>query len=220
MRHLPSRGAKDVLILAGDHLYRVDYGFAFEGYWEDIGAIASYCHASLAMTEPDPPFDFCEPNRPISTRPRFFPPSRIDGCALERTVVAEGGKLYDADLQECIIGLRSMVRPGARLRQVVTMGADLHEDEDCEQEEARMARYGVDTKLSPEQAVARAVAWFGKEGLGLEVTERDDHCATFVGGGGHVRITATVAESKTALKLETREWDYDVKQFVRKIARA
>jgi glucose-1-phosphate adenylyltransferase len=49
-------------------------------------------------------------------------------------VVAEGSKLYDANLEECIIGLRSMVRPGARLRRVVMMGADFYEDGDCKQE--------------------------------------------------------------------------------------
>ena len=83
-----------------------------------------------------------------------------------------------------------------------------------------MPRYGVETKLSPEQAVAKAVVCFGEQGLGLEVTERGERYAAFVGGGGHVRITATAAESSTALELETCEWDYDVKQFVRKIAGA
>jgi hypothetical protein len=81
-----------------------------------------------------------------------------------------------------------------------------------------MARYGVETKLSPEQAIEKAVAYFGEEGLGLEVTEQGPCCATFVGGGGHVRITATTGEPKTSIELVTREWDYDVKQFMRKVA--
>jgi hypothetical protein len=83
-----------------------------------------------------------------------------------------------------------------------------------------MARYGVETKLSPEQAIAEAVAWFGEEGLGLEVTERDDRSAAFVGGGGHIRIAAAGTENRTAIELETREWDYDVKQYMRTVAGA
>jgi glucose-1-phosphate adenylyltransferase len=140
------------------------FGFPFEGYWEDIGTIASYYRASLAMTEPDPPFDFYDPNRPIYTRPHFLPPSRIDGCRLERTVVAEGGKLYDADLEECIIGLRSMVRPGARLRRVVMMGADLHEDEDCKQENRRQGQphVGIGEDTSIERAIIDKNARIGK----------------------------------------------------------
>lgn len=81
-----------------------------------------------------------------------------------------------------------------------------------------MARYRVETKLSPEQAVQEAAAFFGEGGLGLEATEQGDCCATFVGGGGHVRITVAAGEPKTAIELVTREWDYDVKQFMRKIA--
>ena len=58
------------------------YAYPFEGYWEDIGTISSFYQANLALTEPDPLFDFYDPNRPIYTRSRFLPPSRIDGCQI------------------------------------------------------------------------------------------------------------------------------------------
>jgi len=116
------------------------YAFPFDGYWEDIGTISAFYKANLALTRPDPPFDFYDPHRPIYTRSRFLPPSRIDGCRLERVVVAEGCRLYDADIEECIIGLRSVVRPGARLRRVVMMGADFYEDDDEKAENRRLGR--------------------------------------------------------------------------------
>ena len=112
----------------------IDYtracAFPFHGYWQDIGTISAFYEANLALARPDPPFDFYDPHRPIYTRSRFLPASRVDGCRLERVVVAEGCRLYDADMEECIIGLRSMVRPGSRLEQVVMMGADYYEDEE------------------------------------------------------------------------------------------
>jgi len=116
------------------------YAFPFDGYWEDIGTVSAFYEANLSLTQPDPPFDFYDPHRPIYTRPRFLPPSRIDGCRLERVVVPEGCRLYDADLEECIIGLRSVVRPGARLRRVVMMGADFYEDESEKAENRRLGR--------------------------------------------------------------------------------
>lgn len=116
------------------------YAFPFDGYWEDIGTISAFYKANLALTRQDPPFDFYDPHQPIYTRSRFLPPSRIDGCRLERVVVAEGCWLYDADIEECIIGLRSVVRPGARLRQVVMMGADFYEDDDEKAENRRLGR--------------------------------------------------------------------------------
>lgn len=80
-----------------------------------------------------------------------------------------------------------------------------------------MARYSVETKLSPEEATKKAAAFFGEEGLGLEMTERNPCCLYFEGGGGHVLVTAYTGEKKTTVELETREWDYPVRQFMREI---
>jgi glucose-1-phosphate adenylyltransferase len=131
------------------------YAYPFEGYWEDIGTIGSFYEANLALTRPDPPFDFYAPHRPIYTRPRFLPASRIDGCQVERTAVAEGSRLYDASIEECIIGLRSVVRPGARLRQVVMMGADFYEDEE---QKAECRRLGCPTVgIGADATIERAI---------------------------------------------------------------
>lgn len=81
-----------------------------------------------------------------------------------------------------------------------------------------MARYGMETKLSPEEVIRRAEGFFGKEGVGLEATERGPCCAHFVGGGGHVSLNVHAGE-KTEVELVTREWDHDVKQFMRHLAR-
>lgn len=79
-----------------------------------------------------------------------------------------------------------------------------------------MARYGVYTKLDPEEVIRRAVDFFGEGGLGLTVTEQGSCCATFE-GGGHVAVYVNAGE-KTEVELVTREWDYDVKRFMRDIA--
>ena len=42
-----------------------------------------------------------------------------------------------------------------------------------------MARYGVYTKLDPEEVIRRAVDFFGEGGLGLEMTDYGSCCATF-----------------------------------------
>jgi glucose-1-phosphate adenylyltransferase len=127
------------------------YAFPFEGYWEDIGTISAFYEANLALTRPDPPLDLYDPKYPLYARSHNMPPSRIDGCRLERVVVADGCRLYDADIGECVIGFRSVVRPGARLRRVVMMGADLYETEDQKAENRRLGRphvgIGEDTHI-------------------------------------------------------------------------
>ncbi|NIO72563.1 MAG: hypothetical protein GTN71_26970 [Anaerolineae bacterium] len=83
-----------------------------------------------------------------------------------------------------------------------------------------MARYSVKTKLSPEDAIKKAKAYFGEGGLGLEMSEQNPCCVYFEGGGGHVTVTVGAVEGKkeTTATLETREWDYQVKRFMREIA--
>ena len=79
-----------------------------------------------------------------------------------------------------------------------------------------MAHYGIQTELSPEEVLERAKTYFGEDGLGLTLTEENECCLTFEGGGGHVTISVANGE-KTDVDLVTREWMYDVKRFMNMI---
>ena len=88
-----------------------------------------------------------------------------------------------------------------------------------------MLRIGKESKLRPTEVLDKAIEFFGPGGIGLEVKEQAEGCARFEGGGGYVFIQ--VCEKGPALsgvegkgsevELETREWDYQVKQFMGKI---
>ncbi len=81
-----------------------------------------------------------------------------------------------------------------------------------------MLKIATKTKLSPEEAVKRAVEFFGPGGYGLEVKTQTPACAYFEGGGGIVNVTACAEEKRTSVELESREWDYQVKEFIGKIS--
>jgi hypothetical protein len=55
-------------------------------------------------------------------------------------------------------------------------------------------------------------------GSGLEVIDEHETSVTLMGGGGHVSGVACSGEKKTTLELETREWDYPVRQFMREVS--
>jgi hypothetical protein len=74
-------------------------------------------------------------------------------------------------------------------------------------------RYGTETKLSISEVLKKAEVYFGNGGLGLEVTSHDECCISLAGGGGHVTVTVTAGD-KTAVDVETQEWDYQVKRFM------
>ncbi len=77
-----------------------------------------------------------------------------------------------------------------------------------------MLNLEVKTKLSQEETIQQLKRYFGKGGLGLEVTEETPQCINFEGGGGHVTATICLEGEKTRIDLVTKEWDYQVKKFV------
>ena len=80
-----------------------------------------------------------------------------------------------------------------------------------------MALYSAETGKEPEEVLEQAISYFGEKGLGLSMTSDNPCCVTFEGGGGHVSVTASREEDGTEVRLETREWDYQVKRFMGQI---
>jgi len=81
-----------------------------------------------------------------------------------------------------------------------------------------MIKITAKTKLSPEETIKRAVAFFGPGGYGLEVKAQQDDCAYFEGGGGGVEVTASAEKKGAFVELESQEWDYQAKEFIRTIS--
>jgi glucose-1-phosphate adenylyltransferase len=102
-------------------------GFIFDGYWEDIGTIRAFYEANLDLTELVPKFSFFDADAPMYTHPRFLPGSKINGAALRQAIVADGCIISDAHIERSVIGVRSVIRPGATIRNSVIMGADYYE---------------------------------------------------------------------------------------------
>jgi hypothetical protein len=82
-----------------------------------------------------------------------------------------------------------------------------------------MLKLNVRTKSKPEDVVKKALEFFGPGGYGLKITEQSDTCALFEGGGGGIDVTACSDDNGTSVDLETREWEYQVREFARKIKR-
>jgi hypothetical protein len=80
-----------------------------------------------------------------------------------------------------------------------------------------MLKLNVRTKLKPDEVVKKALEFFGPGGYGLKVTDQSDTCAYFEGGGGGIEVTTCTDDKGTSVDLETREWEYQVKEFAVKI---
>jgi hypothetical protein len=74
------------------------------------------------------------------------------------------------------------------------------------------------TKRTPEEAINKAVEFFGPNGYGLKVTQRGPACAYFAGGGGDVLVTACTQKRRTYVDIEAREWEYQAREFLRSLS--
>lgn len=76
-----------------------------------------------------------------------------------------------------------------------------------------MLRIATKTKLSPEEVIKRAMEFFSS-GYGLKVVEHTPTSTYFEGSGGGVDVTTCAEEKMTSVELVSREWDYQVKEFI------
>jgi glucose-1-phosphate adenylyltransferase len=104
------------------------FGYEFNGYWRDIGTIRSFYETNLELTLPDPSFDIFNPEQRIYTHARFLPGSQLADCQLNNVLIAEGCKISHADINHSVIGLRSMIKQGTRIKDTVMMGADYYDE--------------------------------------------------------------------------------------------
>ncbi|MFH1499281.1 MAG: glucose-1-phosphate adenylyltransferase [Verrucomicrobiota bacterium] len=105
------------------------FAHVFEGYWEDIGTVRAFFEANLALTLPMPPFNFFEPKNPIYTQDRYLPATKLNQCAINHAFVGDGCIVEDSTIKQTVLGIRSVIRKGCVLEDVVMMGADYYEDD-------------------------------------------------------------------------------------------
>jgi glucose-1-phosphate adenylyltransferase len=104
------------------------FGYEFSGYWRDIGTIRSFYETNLELSMPDPAFDIYNPDKRIYTHARFLPGSKLSDCHLNNVLIAEGCRINCATIEHSVVGLRSIINCGVKIKDTVLMGADYYDD--------------------------------------------------------------------------------------------
>jgi glucose-1-phosphate adenylyltransferase len=128
--------------LLGEDEKRVDFGgeilpeaiekynvqaHSFKDYWEDIGTIRAFYEANLDLSAPLPKFNFFNTEAPIYTRSRYLPPSKVNNCSIDNSLISEGCILNGVYARRSVIGLRSRIEQGAKIEESIIMGTDFYE---------------------------------------------------------------------------------------------
>ena len=116
------------IIPAAIETHRV-FSYVFQGYWEDIGTIRAFFEANLDITSELPRFNFFDMTAPIFSRPRWLPASKINGAQIDHAIISDGCIITHANIHQSIIGIRSIVSPGAHLHRTIVLGSDYYESD-------------------------------------------------------------------------------------------
>lgn len=99
----------------------------FEGFWKDVGTIASYHETSMDLLGPNPYFDLYDYKTPImsndTTRPPHYigPDGKVDDCLVSNGCEILGTARHSVISTDCVIGERAIVEdsvllPGAVIK--------------------------------------------------------------------------------------------------------
>lgn len=154
--------------------------YEYNGYWEDIGTISSFFEANIALADNIPDFNLFDNMKPIYTRPRMLPPSKIFGTNFRKSMVAEGCIIHAERIEKSIIGIRSRIREYSIISNSIVMGNDYFQqlEEVVKDKDIPM---GVGRHCIIERAILDKDCRIGNNvvirgGEGLEDTETDQYC--------------------------------------------
>ena len=151
-------------------------GYIFEDYWEDIGTMRRFYEVNLDMAAPLPKFNLYDPMRPIYSRPRFLPGSKVEGGNLQNVLLADGGRIQEATIRNSVIGLRSIISHSVTIQRTVMMGADYYESIGDVRENLRNGRpsVGIGAGSVIEGAIIDKNARIGRQVIIRSLPDRAD----------------------------------------------
>jgi glucose-1-phosphate adenylyltransferase len=127
----------------------------FLGYWEDIGTIRSFFEANLDLVTELPRFNFFDMSAPIFSRPRYLPGSKINGATIDHALISDGCIINRAQINNTVVGLRTIIGEGTVLTRTVILGSDYYESMESVQrhETGGQPRVGIGAHCKIENAI-------------------------------------------------------------------
>ena len=100
--------------------------YIHEGYWEDIGTVASFYEANIALTTSTPPFNCFDEKWRIFTNTTSLPGARVYNSKINCSILSEGSIIDTAEVNQSIIGPRTIIGKGSSIHSSYLLGNDIH----------------------------------------------------------------------------------------------
>ena len=99
------------------------FSYIFEGYWEDIGTVASFYHANLALLTKNSRLDLYNDKMPIYSEPLHLPGPIVTNTRVEQSILGQGSLIQAEEITRSLVGIRSHLGLGSILRDSIVLGA-------------------------------------------------------------------------------------------------
>jgi glucose-1-phosphate adenylyltransferase len=96
--------------------------YVYKGYWEDIGTVASYYEANLALTRETHCLNTHDIHNPIFTHPHNLPSPLIKGASINNSLIGQGSVIYGKEVSDSIIGIQLKIGRGSIIRDSILLG--------------------------------------------------------------------------------------------------
>lgn len=98
--------------------------YPFDGYWKDVGTVQAFYEANMDWRAGGGIADMFQGGASIITHSRQLPPSRIQGTAIEDSLIADGCSIAAKAIARSVIGVRSRIGTGSIIEDSIIMGND------------------------------------------------------------------------------------------------
>lgn len=167
--------------------------YIFEGYWEDIGTVASFYKANLILTKGQGLNTYEEENR-IYSAPQHIPNALICGTRVSESIIGQGGIIEADEITGSIIGVRALIKKGTKIRDSIIMGNRTYHPF-MNQEMAEAGAFSIGENCTIHKAIIDEEA---KIGNNVQLINKDN-LNTFDGDGIYIRDGIIIVTSGTEL---------------------
>ena len=97
------------------------FAYEYNGYWKDVGTLASYWEANMELINIIPVFNLYEEFWKIYTKNDTLPPQYIsENAHIERSIISEGSEIYGS-VSNSVIGAGVVIEEGAVVKDSIIM---------------------------------------------------------------------------------------------------
>jgi glucose-1-phosphate adenylyltransferase len=166
--------------------------YVYKGYWEDIGTIASYYQANLALTRRENCLDTYDNHNPIFTHPHNLPSPLIQDTLINHSIISQGAVIHAKEISGSIVGVRIKIDKGSVIRDCVLLGT-LFNDPQTLQEAIAPENYSIGKNCLLEKVILDESASIGNN---VQLTNKDN-LTKFDGDGIFIRDGIIIVTSGT-----------------------